>query len=98
MNAEFLALCAESEIEILQPTTSGPVVGGIFGRLADFLRAWRDGGLKVGDFWTWLPVIFELIRLVGPKIQEIIKIIKDAINRGDTPKVFDLTAGAASIP
>ncbi len=98
MNAEYLALCAESEVEALQPTTSGPATGGIFGKAMDALRAWRDAGLKVGDFWQWLPIILQLWSAVGPKIQEIIKLIKDAIGKGDTPGVFDLTAAVASMP
>lgn len=97
MNAEYLALCAETESAAFQ-TAGPPTTGGIFGRMIEMLRQWKDAGLKTGDFWTWLPLILQLIQTVGPKIAEIIKLIKDAIAKGETPGVFDLAQAVSSIP
>lgn len=101
MNADWLALCAETEPTLNTPTPVQGTVGGVglglFGKIGELFRAWRDAGMKVGDFWTWLPVILQMIQVIGPKIMEIIQLIRDAINNNVTPKMFNVDTAVAGI-
>jgi hypothetical protein len=80
---EFVAACCRYDI----PTAAGIGFGRFFdGTLAAVLRGLMSAGLAAGDFWTWVPVILQLIAVLGPKIEEIIKLIRDAIREGLEPK------------
>ena len=82
MNAEYKAMCERFEAEEIPPTVAGPL--GLIQLIRQFLNAWNAAGMT-GNFWTWLPIILQLIQVLGPKIQEIIELIREAIDRGKTP-------------
>ncbi len=76
-------------IESAATVESGAVGAGGFGffdgTLIKLLRSWLGAGMSVGSFWTWIPVILQLVQVLGPEIQKIIQIIRDAINGNKTP-------------
>lgn len=98
MNAEYASMCAEFDAAEDLPKAQAAAPMGLFDGLISRLRsAWKAAGGSVLSFWTWLPVIIELISILGPKIQEIVKLILDAIGRGETPKTFDAATAAVTV-
>lgn len=64
--------------------------------LAQFLRGLMDSGAaNAKNAWAWVPIFFSLMKVLGPKIAEIIDIIRNAIGAGQTPDTFTHTALAA---
>jgi hypothetical protein len=92
MHDDCKAMCDEFVSECCQDDAAPAAVVGIgFGRffdgtLAAVLKGLKSAGLAVGDFWTWVPVILQLIAVIGPKIEEIVKLIREAIQQGLNPK------------
>jgi len=81
---EFVSECCRDDAA---PATAGISFGRFFdGALAAVLQGLKAAGLAVGDFWTWVPVILQLIAVIGPKIEEIVKLIREAIQQGLNPK------------
>lgn len=65
---------------------AGANAEGLFfdGTIISIIRGLKAAGAS--DWIKWLPVIFQLISTVGPKVAEIIKSIMDAINQNKAPK------------
>ncbi|HEY2786451.1 MAG TPA: hypothetical protein VGJ05_15905 [Fimbriiglobus sp.] len=90
MHDDCKAMCNEFVAKYCREDDSSATassVGSFFdGTLAAVLRGLNAAGLAVGDFWTWVPVILQLIAAIGPKIEQIIQLIRDAIQQGLHPK------------
>lgn len=66
-------------------TASGlPVAGAIGG----VMKGLAGAGLGFLEIIQWARIIIDLIKTVGPEIQKIIDLIRDAINRGEDPHTF----------
>lgn len=63
----------------------GPAVGGV---TAGVLKELRRGGMPLKSVVAWLPVVLKLIFVVGPKVAEIVRLIREAVARGQTPATF----------
>lgn len=90
MHDDFRAMCDVFVAECCrddEAPTAGVPTGRFFdGTLAAVLRGLKAAGLAVGDFWTWVPVILQLIAVIGPKVEEIVRLIREAIREGLEPK------------
>jgi len=91
MHDDCKAMCDEFVGECCRDAAAPAAAGISFGRffdgtLAAVLHGLKTAGLAVGDFWTWVPIILQLIAVIGPKVEEIVKLIREAIQQGLNPK------------
>jgi hypothetical protein len=76
------------EAESTESTVSAGMVGGGSGPVAGVLRGLKGTGIGFLELIQWLPVIIKLVTELGPKVAEIIRIIREAIDGGKTPQTF----------
>ncbi len=94
VDPRYKEMCDEFEANRVEAKVglAGSVGAGFFnGLFARILSGWTKAGLAVGDFWSWLPVVLQLISTLGPEIQKIIDIIKGLIDGGKKPADFVTT-------
>jgi hypothetical protein len=82
---DFITQCCRDDDA---PAAAAGIGFGRFfdGTLAAVLKGLKSAGVAASDFWTWIPVILQLIAVIGPKVEEIVKLIRDAIQNGLNPK------------
>lgn len=60
--------------------------------IRDVIKGLVTAGVGVKNVWAWVPIILQLIQTVGPMVEKIVDLIKDAIRKGQEPDTFVIAA------